>query len=514
VSARPGSALWLLKHEMRLFWYNLALAKGKGAQRRSNRALLAWLGIIFLAVHAGAFALLRLRGIGDMSAYALLAPALTLLFIFVLLIMLSAGLAASVEVLFNRGDLDLLLSSPLESRSIFAVRLAAIVAQIAGTYLLLLAPFANVGLLLGQVRWLGIYPSIIGSAAITGSASILLTLALVRLLGARRTRVVAQVLSAFAGALLFLFSQAYNLVKHGDKQADAQALAAYLPAPDSALWLPGRALLGAPGPLLALSLLAAGSFFLTVRYTHHFFVHGLQQAASTSRVRKARPSGIRMKFRRNLAETVVVKEWRLIARDPHLISQTLLQVLYLLPMIIAVFSDRAARIPAIGAGLSLFSASLGASLTWITVQAEDAPELLRVAPAKAFTIRMAKLAAAVMPPLALVCLPLLWLLARAPLLGLLASFTVVGAVFGATMIVHWIGRPGSRDKFQLRGQRNHLGIFLELGNTIAWAGLAYMLLSGINQEPSATKATVTLSLFLATLVMPLLAFLCRRRDDA
>jgi hypothetical protein len=115
------------------------------------------------------------------------------------LFMLSSGLKASVEALFDRGDMDLLLSSPLPSRSIFTIKLGSIVAGVAALYLFFLAPFAHVGLVLGQFRWLALYPVLIAMAAVAASLAMLLTLASVRLLGARRTRVVAQVLGAAGG---------------------------------------------------------------------------------------------------------------------------------------------------------------------------------------------------------------------------------------------------------------------------------------------------------------------------
>ena len=83
--------------------------------------------------------------------------------------------------------------SPLPSRSIFAVRLGVVVAGTAALYLFFLTPFAHAGALLGHVRWLAVYPVLLGCATLIACAAMLLTLALVRVLGARKTRVVAQI---------------------------------------------------------------------------------------------------------------------------------------------------------------------------------------------------------------------------------------------------------------------------------------------------------------------------------
>lgn len=517
---RQGSSLWLLRHELRLLLYNTLLNDRKdAAKRRVDKRLVITAAVLWLIFHAGAFALLDQLGKVGASLPPQLAVGITLLLAAVFMLMLSSGLKASVEVLFDRGDLDLLLSSPLPSRSILTVRLTGIVIGIASTYLFFFAPFAHVGLLLGQVRWLGIYPTVIGSAAIAASLAMLLTLALVRLVGARRTRVIAQVIGALAGAMIFLLSQLFNLVSHATQAEATQWLARWFGphgplGPDSPAWLPGRAALGAPGPLLGMSLLVVGVFFLTIRFTHRFFVHGLQQAASTVRAAKARPGGVRYRFGRSLAEVVVVKEWRLILRDPQLISQTLLQLLYLLPLCFIIVSQPDMRITGAGSGLTLLCASLGASLTWIIVQAENAPDLLGASPANLRVILLAKLAAAVMPPLLLVSVPLLWLLAREPLAGLLTSFTVVGAVFGAALIVIWSGRPGDRNGFQKRGQKNVFSTVLELSNTLAWAGLAYQLLSSLGSAASRWDALFAGALFLVTLALPLFAWARRQRGRA
>jgi ABC-2 type transport system permease protein len=250
------------------------------------------------------------------------------------------------------------------------------------------------------------------------------------------------------------------------------------------LWLPGRAALGEPWPLLGLIVLALAACVLTVGRTHRFFVHGLQQAAGIGHA-APRPAGaLRFRFRSSLFDTMVIKEWRLIKRDPHLISQVLLQLIYLVPMLALVMRGDGAPGPLIGTGLTMLCSSLAGSLAWIVISAEDAPDLLSSAPAAERAIRLAKLAAAVMPPLLLVALPLMWLIVRAPLAGLLAAFTVSASVLSAGMIVLWAGRPARRSNFKGRGKENILSTFLEMFSTLAWAALSWALISMTVQAAS------------------------------
>jgi ABC-2 type transport system permease protein len=477
VSLRAGGSLWLLRHEVRMFFFNAGFGSKKGAARRGlgKAGIALWLAIAVL-LHGFAFAMIGGPSAGQ-PAGPQLAMGLTGLYAAAFSMMMSSGLRSSVEVLFERGDLDLLLSSPLSSRGIFTARLAGMVIGIAGIYWFFLAPFAHVGLVTGQYRWLGIYPVVIGTAALAASLSMLLTLGLVRLFGVRRTRVVAQILGALSGAMFFLASQVYgNTFGSVRDQAARWVAPLFALGPDSAVWLPGHAILGAPLPLLGLSMAAIAGFALTVRFTHRFFVHGVQQAVSMVRVARAPAGGARFKFGRSLTHSVIVKEWRLIVRDPQLISQVLLQLLYLLPLCFLLLFKGGAQLPAIGAGLTFLCGSLTAALAWVIIAAEDAPDLLRGAPCNLATIRRAKLAAVAMPALAIVSLPLLWVLSRNPLAALLMGATVIASVASTALIAMWCGRPAVRGEFKVRGKGNFLSNVLETVNGFAWAGLAYLLL--------------------------------------
>jgi len=486
VNLRPGSTSWLLRHELRLFWYTTVAAGKAGAPRRPNwrvlgGGLLAWAGL-----HVGVFFLLRELGPGAGALPHQFVVAASAMLLTTFLFMLSSALKASVETLFERGDMDLLLSSPLPSRSIFGVKLAGMALGVAGLYLFFLAPFAHVGLLLGQLRWVAIYPVLCAMALLAASIAMLLTLMLVRLLGARRTRVVAQVLGALAGAFLFLLSQAGTLVSQEDGPAPS-AIARVMAAaqsldPQSLLLLPARAALGEAGPVAAIAALGLLAAVLTVRLTHQFFVHGLQQAASSERAPK-RTGPVRYRFERSLVALIIVKEWRLVRRDPHLISQVLLQLLYLLPLCLLVFRKDELQLPAIAGGLTMLCGSLSASLSWIILLAEDAPDLLQTAPAQSRTVRMAKLAAAVTPVFTLVVLPLLWLTVRSPLAGAVTAATVCGAVLSAALVNLWTGRPTPRGEFKNRGKRSIATVLLELCSLLAWAGLALLLPRALGTAP-------------------------------
>jgi len=516
VRARPGSALWLLQHEVRLFWYTtLSSPSGKAPRGFHWKLVAAWLGLWAL-LHAGAwFVVGKLAG-GNGDTPQQLVIAASVLLVASFLFMLSSALKSSVEVLFDRGDMDLLLSSPLPSRSIFAVRLTGVILGVASIYLLFLAPLAHVGVMQGHPRWMALYPVLLGMATIAAACAMLLTLALVRWLGARRTRVVAQVLGALAGALLFILSQLPNLAVQSGERGEGMLmrLAKSSAAIDagSLVWLPGRALLGDPLAAAIVGVVALSAFVLTVMLTHRSFTRGLQLTAGVTGSHKRPAGALRFRFGSDLATSVIRKEWRLILRDPQLISQVLLQLLYLLPILFVVFRKDDGPSLAVGAGLTLLCGSLSTSLAWIVLLAEEAPDLLQSAPANARTIRRAKLAAAIGPVLALVCVPVLWLVWRAPLSGLLTAFTICGVTFGATLIVMWTGKPGERSALARRGQGNGTGILFEMSHLLGWGALAFLLpyAAGQAQPGIGTVAGVGAAGAVAFGV-PVLAWIFRRR---
>jgi ABC-2 type transport system permease protein len=500
----PGSVGWLLRHELRLAWFNASGGKEGGGKRRPGNAAIGLALVGWAALHLLAWVTVqRLAGVAGDDPRILLAVSAVLAG--GAAFMLSSAIKSSVLVLFERSDLDLLLSSPLPSHSIFTVRLAGVAASTAAVYLFFLAPFAHAGVLQGQWRWLGIYPGVISVAVLCSCLAMLLTLGLVRVLGARRTRVVAQVIGALAGALLVIASQLHALSSRDTQGRVREMLEGLLRQDgmnDHPFLLPTRAMLGEPLPMLLLAALAAAAFVLTARRTHRFFAHGLQLAASAARAGPARATPPTLRFGRSLFHAVVVKEWRLIVRDPHLLSQVLLQLLFLLPLFFLVFQRADVQVQALGAGLALLCGSLTGALAWIALSAEDAPDLLLVSPASQRTVRRAKLAAAVLPVLALVAVPLLWLTARTPAAGLIVCFAVCGAVLGAGLIVFWCGRPGVRSNFKGRGKGGFVMNMLELLHSLAWGALGWFLAGAMRMPlPDASALAVVGSGALAVVVL-------------
>ncbi|MDQ6638758.1 MAG: hypothetical protein M3Z15_03715, partial [Pseudomonadota bacterium] len=386
----PGSAPWLLRHEMRLVW------RGTGVARL--RLLIALGGVLWLAYHLAAWMML-----GVLPDSASLPASLFVMFgagvWFVFTLILAQAINLSVGAFFERGDLDLLLASPLAPSHVFLVRGLGVAIAAVAIYAWLITPFANVGAITGHPRLLAIYPALAALGLLAAATGMALTAVLVRTLGARRARIVAQLLGAGVGAAFFLVLQFNNLVAP-ERSARWRAALRQLASDggpldrDGLIWLPLNAMLGQPTALLALAVAGAGAFAWVVAAMARRFLAGTQEAMTVPLRMRTAPAPAR--FRGGLWRNVLVKEWRLIGRDPQLIAHTLLQSLYMLPLALVWIRNESPQV-ALAPAMVMLAATLASGLTWLTVAAEDAPELLASAPVERGLLRRAKLFAALAP---------------------------------------------------------------------------------------------------------------------
>jgi len=470
-SGRPGGALWLLRHELRLGW------RGMGGKR--VWLLVAGVTVLWAFLHFAAWLLLGFvakKGLQQVPPVAIIgAGAVFWLFAS---IMVSQTVAHAVTALFDRGDLDLLLSSPLSPRLILAMRGLGIALAACFLPALLLLPFAHVGVVVGLPGFLGIYPVIFSLGLFAAAAGMALTMTLVRLFGARRAKTIAQISAAIIGAFFFLAMQAQNILPKAKREFILNWLSSEtrpqgLLSSDSAMWWPVRAMVGDVLPLLVVLMVGAGGFWFVVNLAHRRFVTGTQEATGGGSTRKAAASGP-ARFRSGLVKILLMKEWKLLARDPQIISQTLLQVLYLIPLMFIGFrGDRNAWM--IIPGFVVISAMLAGNLAWLTLAAEDAPELIGTAPVSLMRIRWIKALAAVLPVVAMLTPLVLWWLGHDPAAAVILLICCIGGMFSAAVCHIWNPRTGNRRDMKQRYRESKLTSILESTGSFGWAGMAYCL---------------------------------------
>jgi ABC-2 type transport system permease protein len=466
---RPGSLAWLLAHEARLAWRGVG---GRG--RRLNVTLVGMAVVMLVCGLPIGLMLARVRLPAPLRWMAVLVLDLGLLMVFTL--MLSATMTSAILVFHTRGDLDLLLSSPLDGRKVLAARAAGLAA---GAFLLwasLATPFLLPVALLGHWRLLGLYPTVAALALLAAAAGISLAMTLFRLVGPRAAKTVGQVLAAVIGASLYLGSQATRLAPGGPKAMAAifqAGRAGGLMGRRSPLVWPGRAALGDPLALAAMLALALGLFGLTVQSLGRRFVAdaavsaGLAADGSRTRPDADRPHA----FAGSTFVAVMRKERRILLRDPALLSQTLIRALYLLPLTFVFLTrhDGSGTVTGAVAGpAALLAGQIAGNLTGIALAGEDAPDLIATSPVRAVLLRRAKLAAALQPTGLIMILPVAGLTLLSPWIGLAAAIGSTAAAICAGLVNLWLYKPERPRGLDRR--RGSLAIVLaELGLGLGWA---------------------------------------------
>lgn len=467
---KPGSVPWLLRHELRLY------ARSGVVKATSLTFLILGEILLHLVAVVAAFAVRAASTYaGAKMPVALPSLLVTAGLAFCLLFMLSRSLNGIVQVLYTRADLDLLLSSPIAPKSIIAVRVGSVALTVTLEVAMLVLPFANVFVLFGLYGWARLYLLIPAMGMLATSIGVVLALTLFRLLGPRTTRIVGQILAALIGMGIFLLSQLPNLMRHGPRRGPANfnGFGTVLNVDAGrlgALLVPGRLVLAGYWPTVLFMLASALLLIFTVRALSSRFLRAATTIGSMGVGRARRVSVRPLRFRGSLRAVLILKELRLIRRDPLLLMQLLQQSIYLVPMGLLPWRQSAAgsgAIPWLWLGMILVSGTLATALAWITIAAEDAPELLTAAPLTRAMVVRAKIEAALLP------LAPLWLL---PLLALWRThlwFAVSLALcaFGcsvSTALLQVYRPPGKRDPFKFRGRGAPGKGFLEMGVIISW----------------------------------------------
>jgi ABC-2 type transport system permease protein len=175
------------------------------------------------------------------------------------------------------------------------------------------------------------------------------------------------------------------------------------------------------------------------------------------------------------------KEWTLLTRDPWLVSQTLMQILYLLPPAFLLWrsiEDGTGALIVPVPVLVMAAGQLAGGLAWLAISGEDAPDLVATAPVPARHIVRAKIEA-VMGCIAIVFLPFIAALAiLSPFHALVCGIGVVIAAASATQIQLWFRAQAKRTHFRRRQISSRVATFAEAFSSITWAGTAALAAGG------------------------------------
>lgn len=485
----PGSFLWLAANDVRLNWRRFAgmLGPAVGSAAESLRwRSMAWivLAVAVAVSHLLAWPVARWIGpLADAAASAsrgggLLAGIALSIFTW----MIAQSLFGAMRTLYDRGDLDLLMGSPLPASRIFAAKAAAIVASTTGSIAVLALPVANMLALTGRPQWLGVWAGLLGLGLLAGALALLIAIGLFFLLGARRARLVLQLAGAAIGGGFVLAAQVVLLLPESTQER-VLAWTASVTAEGTALsQILGVATGAMTGDWTSIALLLASglaAFAAAVLLLADQFAKASLAAAGAASTQQARRDAPMRRFRSGPGAALRRKEWRLLVRDPGLFAQVSLQIIYTIPLVLVLVKSGSLPIGvAVAPSLVVIVAQVAASLAWITVSGEDAPELIAAAPVEPAAVDRAKLSAIAMPVLAILALPVALLALIAPPAALAALVLASGASLSTALLNLWHPMPGNRRGMLRRHSQSKLLALIEHIIAVLWAVATVLVLLG------------------------------------
>jgi ABC-2 type transport system permease protein len=479
-----ASLAWFARHEVRLSWRDMISMLTAGRRRREP--ILIAMAIFFIAFMHG-FAFLVIRQTAAQGVHPDL-PTLIAVSAAMLLsgsAMLSQAMENVTRAFYSRSDLELILSSPAPVHRIFAVRIGAIALSVGIMSLVITGPFIDVLALQSGWRWLGAYGAILAIALLATALAILLTLGLFAAIGPKRTRFVSQVVAAVIGAAFVIGIQIAAMLSTGTLSRAAflhsPAVIAHAPDLQSLFWWPAR---GALGDGICLFQFAAASlvlFLVVIIYAAPRFAGCAFAAGSISREAGPTRRNSRLFRARTPLQALRWKEWLLLLRDPWLMSQSLMQLLYLLPPALLLWRSFAtgghASVICVPV-LIMAAGQLAGGLAWLTISGEDAPDLVASAPIRPQRLLRAKIEA-VMGAIALVFSPfIVALVFVSPMGALVALCGVAAAASSATAIQLWFRSHAKRSRFRHRHTSSRIATFAEAFSSITWAATGAIAAAG------------------------------------
>jgi ABC-2 type transport system permease protein len=249
----------------------------------------------------------------------------------------------------------------------------------------------------------------------------------------------------------------------------------------SAFWWPARAALGNGYAFAAVAIASLAVFLIVTKFYSTRFANYVLSASSLSRgqVRQSnRPTIFRV---RPVAASLRRKEWLLLMRDPWLMSQSLMQLLYLLPPTLLMWrsfafdgSAAAILVPV----LIMAAGQLAGGLAWLTISGEDAPDLVLTAPVTPRRLLLAKIEA-VIGCIAVVFAPfVLGLLLYAPALAVIATMGIAASAISASLIQLWFRAQAKRSQFRRRHTSSRIATFSEAFSSVMWAATGGVAAAG------------------------------------
>ena len=478
--ARPLS--WFARHEARLTWRDM-LAMMTAGRRGRERAAAIWLLAFVIGLHAIAYLVLRNYAPGGLRPDLNTLIGVTAAILLSGSAMLSQAMENVTRIFYTRSDLELILSAPVRTSRVFAVRIGAMAISAILMSAVLTGPFIDILIWREGAYWFAAYGVLVAVSLVTTALAVLLTVNLFRLIGPRRTRLAAQITAAVVGGLFVIGLQSAAMFSSGTLSRTSflksEFVLRHVPGPESLVWLPARAALGDGRDLLLTLGLGIMAFLIITTRTTPYFASYVAAASNVSHMQRQQ-AGRNYFAVRSPQATLRRKERTLLMRDPWLISQSLMQLLYLSPPAILLWHNwgRAGMAVILVPVLVMAAGQLAGGLAWLTISGEDAPDLVGSAPIAPKRLLHAK-AEAVLQCIGAIFFPFVAALAFSSLFQ--ATVAIIG-IFAAAMsciaIQLWFRSQAKRSDFRRRHTSSRIATIAEALISITWAAAGGIAANG------------------------------------
>lgn len=488
-----GSTSWFARHEIQLASRDFMRMMTAGNPRRRPLIFCFFvLAVVFF--HFLSWSMLQPALEADIKPDLKTMTIVTGSIILTFSLMMSQALEMVTRAFYARSDLDLILSSPVSIKKHFIVRVGTIAVSTTLLSLTLFAPALNVLAVLDSPYWLAGYPMFFAVGALVTALSLTITVGLFKIVGAKKTRLIAQIIAAVVGAAFIIGIQIAAISSLGTVSRvsflNSDMVLKIVPSIDNFVWFPAKAMLGNLSEFVICMALAVTSIVVAVAVFSDKFGEKVL-AASNFSGGAAKQSSARSVFKqRSVSSHLRQKEWKLLLRDHWLISQSLMQILYLLPpafMLWKGFGEAGALDVVVVPILVMATGQLAGGLAWLAISGEDAPDLVATAPVPPNSITRAKIEA-VLGAIALVTCPIIVVLAFLnPVLAIVCMGMIGVSATSATMIQLWFRSQAKRSNFRRRQTSSKIATVTEAFSSILWAGTAGLVAVG---SPFAIVSTI------------------------
>ncbi|WP_162917022.1 permease [Dongia deserti] len=479
----PASWLWLARHEARLAIRDLRHLMTAGGRWRIRNVAISF-ALLAVGLHLLAFGIVAPHAEMTLEAGTRGFTSITGTLLLTFFLLLSQSLEHVTRLFYGRGDLDLFRSSPAPLRRLFAIRVLAIAVSSILMSLVVALPAVNMLALLGGLRWFAALGVAVATALAAAGIALVLAALLFDTLGPRRTRFAAQVASAIIGSAFIIGVQAVAILSIGTLSPrdffDSDLVLSYMPPPDNALWIPARAVLGSV-PDLALTIVSAASVLIVPMVILSGRLGGYAIATASVSHGGSRPVwGARLFRTASPRQLLQRKEWMLLVRDPWLASQSLMQLLYLIPaglLLWRFYGDSRGALLVLAPVLTMAAGQLGGGLAWLAVSGEDAPDLIATAPISPTYNLTAKVEAVLIAVFAVFAPFLIGVFMHSWLMALVIAGAIFLAAASSTLIQIWFRSQAKRRYFRRRQTSSRIATFAEAFSSVAWASAAALAMN-------------------------------------